>query len=465
MKILQAIILLLFSGNLLAQSHKYTIEVHYNLYSTDFDNNEYLYRTNQIKIKKSKKVNQLITELESIKSVNKLFAETKIDTTTIRENPKHLLKYYDNKYIGWNIQQVDYISDKLSQLETHKENFLSYLDLGCCVNMHQRYRDEYSIKLFENDLLIETYTSRKSLRNTKKIPWTNSNNTKNYNPFIDKILFDLIGSKRQYQEMMDSENLTKYLVTKIMDYHEPTLYKLSAYDYLDELKELKSDFEILNIGEEYGRGRYIWNDAKTYYARLTNASMLPQVNIMFLATKEEKSIYSRDSIKSDYNSIIKRVQKMEFLTNYLNKNPSVRLDIYYYNNKPINDYNIDSFNKNSEQWIKHDNFLESIKKYKNEEPKPAFANEDAISVSKQLYCGCNYRFEKDFVEKAIFIELNNKDTKENSVWYLMPDNTVLLYLMQGEKVLNYAYTEFGESIGLQYPCVLFDFKGNILDKK
>jgi len=465
MKTLHTIILLLFTGTLFAQSSKQTVEVHYNLYATDFDNQEYLYQTRKLNYKQSKKVNQLLTELKNTKSINQIFIETKIDTILIKQNPEQLIKFYDNKYIGWNTQQVTFISEKLSQIETYKKYFESYLELGCCVHMHQRYRDEYVIKVFENGTLTNTFTSRKSFPNTKKIPWTDVNDLKNYNQNVDKLFFEIIGSKKRHQELMTGNELTKYLVTKIIDYHNPTLYELSAFDYFKELDELKSDFEILNIGEVYGRGRYIWNEPKTYYARLTNNLMMPQVNIMFLATKEGKSIYSRDSIKSDYKDIINRVQKVEFLMNYISQNQSVRLDIYYFNNKPINDYNIDNFNKNPDQWVKHDIFLKRIKKYDNVEPKPTYANEDAIRVSKQLYCGCNFRFEQEIVGKAVFIELNDKDAKENSVWYLLPDNTVLLYLMQGKKVLDYEYTGFGKFPGIQYPCVLFDLKGNIIERK
>lgn len=456
MKTLQTIILLFFSGIIFAQSPKYTIEVQYNLYLTNFDNVEYLYKTNQIKVEKSKKVDQLITELKNTKSINNIFGDAKIDTISIIQNPKQLIKFYNDKYISWNIKQIDYISEKLSQIETYKKHFADYLELGCCVGMHQSYRDEYIIKVFENNSLIDTYSSRKSLPNTKKIPWTNSNRSLNYNILIDKILFKLIKDKKKFNKTIIGDELTKYLVTKIIDYHKKTLYELSAFDYLEELSELKSDFEILNIGEIYGRGRYIWNEPQTYYARLTNNLMLPQVNIMFLATKEGKSIYSRDSIKSNYKDIINRIQKIEFLMNYIKSNQSANLDIYYFNNKPINDYNIDNFNKTPEQWLKHDKFLEGIKKHEKE---------DAIRISKQLYCGCNFRFEKQFVEKAIFIELNNKVDKENSIWYLLPDNTILLYIMQGEKVLDYEYTEFGKNRGIQYPCVLFDLKGNIIDRK
>ena len=465
MKTLHTIILLLFTGTLIAQSSKQTIEIHYNLYATGFDNQEYLYQSKQLNIKSLKKVNQLLTELNNIKSINQIFIETKIDTIFIKQNPRQLIKFYDDKYIGWNAQQLNFISEKLSQIETYKKYYENYLELGCCVLMHHRYRDEYVIKIFENGILTNTFTSRKSLPNSKKLPWTNNKDLKNYNQNVDKLFFEVIGSKNQYQELMVGNELTKHLVTKIIDYHKLTLYELSAYDYFIELNELKSDFDILNIGEVYGRGRYIWNEPKTYYARLTNSLMLPQVNIMFLATKDGKSIYSRDSLKSDYKDIINRVQKVEFLMNYVSQNQSVKLDIYYFNNKPINDYNIDNFNKNPNHWIKHDKFLESIKKYENVETKPTYANEDAIRVSKELYCGCNFRFEKELAQKAIFIELNNQDNKENSVWYLLPDNTVLLYIMQGEKVLDYNYKEFGKFKGIQYPCVLFDLKGNIIDRK
>lgn len=86
MKILHTIILLLFTGALIAQSSKQTIEVHYNLYATDFDNQEYLYQTKRLNIKHSKKVNQLLTELDNIKSINQIFIETKIDTILIKQN-------------------------------------------------------------------------------------------------------------------------------------------------------------------------------------------------------------------------------------------------------------------------------------------------------------------------------------------------------------------------------------------
>lgn len=464
MKLFQTILLIFFSGVLFSQNSKVTINITYNLYATDFDDNESLYKTHRIDIKKSEKINALIAELKNQKSINQLFAETKIDTTTVIENPKTLIKYYDDKYIGWNSQQINYISEKLNNINNFKEYFSDYLELGCCVGMHQRYRDEYVIKIYENNNLIDTFTSRKSLPNSKKIPWKSSSNNLNYNISVDENFFDVIGSPKSIS-LMTGNKLMKFLVSKIIDSHKNKLYELSGYDYFDKLNELKTDFYVLNIGEIYGSGRYIWNESKTYYARLKNDLMLPRINIMFLATKEGKTIYSRDYIKSDYKNIINRVQGINFLTNYLKENPSTNLDIYYFNNKPINDYNIDSFNKNPTEWKKQDDYIESLKLNEKNNIKHTFDINEAIKTSERNHCGCNYRLDRSLAEKAIFIELNNKETKENSVWYLLPDNKVLLYIMQGEKVLGFDYTKFGKSKGIQYPCILFDLQGNIIDRK
>ncbi len=462
---LKIILFLFISGILYSQNNEYRIEVTYNLYATGFEGDEYLYLRNKSEITSSKKKNQLIQELNLNKSIDDVFKEIGIDTLKILNNPKSLIKLYKNDRIKWNKQQIEYITEKLSDLDTYMNNFSKLLSTNCCVHMHRRYRDEYVIEVFKDKLLINTFTSRKSLPNSRKVPWTNNQNEENFNTKIDEIFFDLINSPKSYDKLPNKSYLTKYFVTEIIDYHKPTLYDLSANDYIDEINELKSDFEILKMGEVYAGVWYIRNENKTFYARLKNSLMLPQVNMMFYAEKEKNTIFSRDSLKAEYKNIINRVQEIEFLTNYLKQNPNVRLDIYFFNNKPINDYNIDQFNSNPKKWVKHDQFLERNKKYENIEPKPSYANEDAIRVSKQLYCGCNFRFERKFAEKAIFIELNNKETKEYSVWYLLPDNTVLLYGMQGEKVLDYNYKEFGKYKGIQYPCVLFDLKGNIIDKR
>jgi hypothetical protein len=228
--------------------------------------------------------------------------------------------------------------------------------------------------------------------------------------------------------------LLKYLVNKIVDNNMQSLYKLSAYSYQKEIEELKTDFDIISFEEVYGRGRYIWDEPKTMRVVLKNQLMLNNVSLIFLDSKQGNTIYSRDSIKKDYKQIIKRIQSISFITDYLKTNPNSKLDIYYFNNKGINKYNIESVNKNPTDWKKHDVFLESIKRYDTLAIKPSYANEEAIGVSKQVYCGCNFRFDRSYIEKAIFFEIED-DNKNNSIWFLLPDDKVLLYRKQPSKYL------------------------------
>ena len=70
----------------------------------------------------------------------------------------------------------------------------------------------------------------------------------------------------------------------------PTLYKYSAYSYKPEIDELKTDFEIISFEEVYGRGRYIWDEPKTMKVVLKTQSMLNNINLAFLASKQGNTV-------------------------------------------------------------------------------------------------------------------------------------------------------------------------------
>src|SRR5207245_2015854 len=118
---------------------------------------------------------------------------------------------------------------------------------------------------------------------------------------------------------------------------------------------------------------------------------------------------------------------------YLKTHINTQLDIYYFNNKGINDYNVESINKNPKEWAKHELWLKNLEWDSLHNIKNNFDVNESIKVSEHLYCGCNYKFNRSYVEQAIFFEI--MDDKENSsIWFLFPDNKVLLYLMQGDTV-------------------------------
>ena len=459
------IILILLGKNIYSQTLNSKIEITHNIYASGFDTDEYLYSTNKLEVKEKSNIKKLLSEINNNQTFDYIFENSQIDTLKIKNNPLELVQYYKELRIDWNNHQKEFISKKLRNVNTYKDYYKEYINNGCCVTMHQRYRDEFIIKIWENGILTSELKSRKSIGGFK-IPWTNIlNNTKNYNFNIEKIVLKEFGLHKKIRKPLRGKNLLKYLSNKIIDYNITEIYKLSAYTYYNEIKELETEFEIKYFGEVYGRGRYIWDEPQTFKIKLHNKKMLPNINLIFLASKTGKTIYSRDSIKNNYLEIVNRIQSIDFIVEYLKNNSESTLDIYFFNGKNINEYNIENVNGNPENWEKQDKYIESLKWYETSDIKPSFDINKAIKTSEKNYCGCNYRFKREFFEKSIFFEIRNKN-KDSSVWFLLPDGRVLLYLMQGVKVLNYDYTAFGNKYsGMQYPCKIFDENGKIIERK
>ena len=409
------------------------------------------------------KVKQLLFEIYNPNNELDLLTKFDIDTAWIKNNPEKLLKLYSNKRynLSWNQQQKEYIFEKLIDLNSYKQILMRYLSNGV-YTMHNPYRQEFVVQFYTNGLVSNQIKSRKFVWGYQ-MPWINLENDTIYNPNIEVLLKPYTDNKKTTKHLK-GKNLLKYLINELINKNVSSLYKLSAHSFIEEIEELKTDFTIVSFEEVYGRGRYIWNEPKTMKVTLKNDLMLPNVYLQFLAHKVGATIYSRDSIKKDYEEIISRVQSISFIMDYLGQNSDTKLDIYYFNNNSINEYNIDGVNKNPTEWKKQDDYIESLKWYERRNIEPTFDIEKAIKTAEKNYCGCNYRFDYDFISKAIFFELSNRETKESSIWFLLPDNRVLLYIMSGSSVLNYSYELFGESRGLQYPCVLFTIDGKIIER-
>jgi hypothetical protein len=273
----------------------------------------------------------------------------------------------------------------------------------------------------------------------------------------------LLNSQKKINEPLHGKGLLKHLADNIVQRNSDTLHKLAPYTYQKEIDELQPTFKVVSFSEMTGYGGYHGN-GPLIEVILHNSTMLSNLNVQFLATISGNTIYSRDSVIRDYKKLVERVQSIEFITKYFKANPSETLDILYFNNHPINQYNIDGVNKNPEEWKKQDAYIKSLDWYKENNQTPSFNVSEAIKISERLNCGCNYRFPNEFIQKAICFIIDDKE-KNHSRWLLLPDNTVLLYLMQGERVLNYSYSDFGEYPGVQYPCIRFDSTGKIIPKK
>lgn len=438
-----------------------------NLYGTErfsmlLKGNHYI--LNGERIAKSKIVGFLSAIKEPSNTDNSLL-KYQIDTSWIKNNASELLTYYSNKKsFAWNEKQREAIYKELTDLNNYKKELNSFLYSGCCYTMHNSYKNEYIIQVYLKDAITEEIKSRKYVWGYK-MPWTNKSGDTLFNYDIEKKLEKILRTKSTTQEPLKGNKLLGYLVNRIIDNNQSTLYVLSAYSYLREIEELKSDFEILAFNEVQGRGRYIWNEPATIRVRLRNKYMLDNVNLVFLASETGNTIYSRDSLKKDYKRYVDRVQSIEFISSYLKSHPDTRLDIYYFNNKGINNYNIESINKNPKEWKLHDDYLKSLQTSQKLGVKFSFDIDQAIKTSEQVHCGCNYRFERDYLEQAIFFEIRD-DAGNSSIWFLLPDDKVLLYIMDSSRTLNFKRSDFNSTkeYGLIYPCALFDKNGNRVTK-
>lgn len=422
------------------------------------------YILNGERISKFKNVDFLSAINETSNKDNSLL-KYQIDTNWIKNNASELLTYYSNKKsFAWNEKQKEAIYKELTNTDNYRIELTNYLSSGCCYTMHNSYKNEYIIQVYVKVRVTEEIKSRKYVWGYK-MPWTNKSGDTLYNYEIEKELGKILRTKSKTQEPLKGDKLLGYLVNRIVDNNQSSLYVLSAFTYLNEIEELKSDFEILSFNEVQGRGRYIWNEPATMRVRLKNKYMLDNVNLVFLASQTGNTIYSRDSLKKDYKRYIDRVQSINFISSYLKSHPDTRLDIYYFNNKGINDYNIESVNKNPKEWKLHDDYLNILETSQKLGVKFSFDIDQAIKTSEQVHCGCNYRFDRGYLEQAIFFEIRD-DARNSSIWFLLPDDKVLLYIMDSSTTLDFKRSDFNSTkeYGLIYPCALFDRNGNRMTK-
>lgn len=459
-----------------AQTLPDSIVISQNMFVNNFQGGDASYKSKKFSINKkndklylnnkkvpTSKILDFLHELKNQENYSYSLSNFGLDTVWIKQNPEELLKLYSDKSrVVWNKEQKEFIYQKLTNLDEFVKAHKQQLSSGCCYTMHHSYKEQYDIQVFNDGISNIKMKSRKFVWGYW-MPWTNAKGDTLYSSNLEIKLRGLIKQKGG-KTILEGDPLLKRLVNSIVDFYMPSLYELSAFTFLNEIEELQDDFEIISFEEVYGRGRYIWNEPRAFKIVLKNDKMFSNVYLNFIASKKGKTIYSRDSLKTEYQEILSRVQSIEFLKDFLTKNEQSQLDIYYFNNQGINEYNIDSYNKNPEEWARHDAFGKSLDWYKTSNIKPTFDLDEAIATSQKLHCGCNFRFDRRIVEQSIFFEIHDEEGN-SSIWFLMPDDTVLLYLMQGTKVLNYCYSEFGNLTGLQYPCVLFSNDGRILGKK
>lgn len=405
-------------------------------------------------------IRALLGALKDPQNNTSLFKRFGIDSNRIKFDPAGLLARFADKKkkITWNSAQKTFIYTKLSDPALFERKLREYLSYGGGYSMHQNYKSVYSIQVFTDGRAVNSLSSRSYVWGYK-MPWKNEAGDSIYNFAIENAVRRVLQDGKRTGGPRTGNQLIAYLVNEIIDDNVRTLYQLSATSFKKEIDELTSDFQVVAAEENYGLGRYV-KESGVMRIKLHNDRMLPNVFLFFMASREGASIYSRDSVKRDYQHYIDRIQSIRFLSNYLKKNADARLDIYYFNNKGIADYQIHQVNNDAVGWARHDKWVELLRQSEQYGLPSNFDTVQSIRNSRQNDCGCNYRFDRRYMEQAIFFEL--KDAAGNtSIWFLLPDNKVLLYLMDRAGIMQFNRADFGVTgYGLTYPCALFDLEGN-----
>ena len=72
--------------------------------------------------------------------------------------------------------------------------------------------------------------------------------------------------------------------------------------------------------------------------------------------------------------------------------------------------------------------------------------------------------DNEYLKESIVFDLEDED-KLQSTWILLPDNTLVLYILDSDSIFNYSRKGLGfdQEHSLIEPCKKFDRKGNIIN--
>jgi hypothetical protein len=379
-----------------------------------------------------------------------------IDTDWIKQHPAEILASSPKKtYFRWNDAQKALIFKELTTIGNYKSALEEYIQEGCCYSMHQFYRKDFTIGFYLKEKLIGQLTSRK-FNWGFAFPWTDQHGQQHFDARIDNALAKLLDSKRP-PKLLKGKVLLQRLAKRIVEINERDLYKLAPRSYEKEISELRAEFRILSTDDLYGYGGY-WGNGGLIQVILHNDQLPAGVNIEFLASQNNNTIYSRDSVISKYKDAVDRVRSIRFLMDHLAAHPKESLNILFFDNRTINDYNIDAVNTNPAQWKRHDDYVKSLNWYKERNVKPSFDINKSIKVSESNDCGCNLRLQSDLINKSIMFIIYEAG-EYSSRWLLLPDNTVLEFSTEvGKLQLS------GQDNGPVDHCLLFDLDGRLLTR-
>ncbi|HVS90478.1 MAG TPA: hypothetical protein VHE59_00500 [Mucilaginibacter sp.] len=395
---------------------------------------------------------------------NKNYTQLKLsnfgyENNWVTTHPNTLFSYVRNKYKHWTESQIAFAKAQL----TNPDNYQKALN-------RLILKEGYAVlaidggSSFDVTLYYQGYKAVfvKASENPLGMPW-HIDSANSFNPAIPELLARLIPNRKwsNQSRFNASKSLMKELARQIYDDNcETKMRELSALSFTKEIGELKRKFNVASVVEYAYYSRYISPKGQTFLITLKNDSLPQGAQILYFLSRVNNTLYSRDFLFKDFDRIKSQVERVRFIIDFLKANTSRKLNIGYFDNKAVSESNIEGFNTDPKKWEEHDKMAKIFASIHTSETDSA--RQENNKVSLQVDCGCNFRFNNNYLKKAIFLELIDED-RNSSVWILMPDGTPILWFFDGERVYKYPYQVFGtDGRSIQYACKKFNLDGTIV---
>jgi len=380
----------------------------------------------------------------------------------IIKNNERLFGFVKKERDHWTAEQITFVKQQLSNYDNYQKAINSVVgqegiyiiakDGGTGFEATFYYKDNKTINVTADE-------------NPFGMPWS-IDSKKSYNPSIPKLFSEILPANRAFNN--SRFNSFNYLMPELSrtifdDICVNKMNELAALEFLKEINELKTKYNIINASEYGYRDGYISGMKQVIKIKLHDSTMLENLYIDLYLTRQRKTLYSRDSILIKGKTLVNTVQSIPFIKKYLLADTSRKLMINFENSASINAQVIDGFNNTPEHWKQSDLWTASLRRDDSLGRKNSFNTEEAIKTSIQLDCGCNFRLKNDFLKKGIFFVIHDENKKDWSTWVILPDSTIVLWWIEGNDFSDFGCKDLGaDKSSFHYVCKKFGSNGEII---
>lgn len=362
----------------------------------------------------------------------------------LTSNQDSLCSYVKDKYKHWTEIQKQFVMSELLKVDNYNKALRRSILGEGYIPLSRHSGSEFKLTFYYSGETVEVNASE----NLFGLPWKKQS-LNIFNTNVPNIISKILPENKSFNKerfKRATNNILKMLARQIYDDEcSSNVERLAPLAFAKEISELEPYFKIIASKEYPYYGRYIKSDSQTFRITLKNDLMKQGVSMQYFISRNGNTLYARDSLLKKYQSIIARVQNIKFLMEFLNSDTSRKVEIGFFNDRAFNDYNIDGFNKNPTEWAKYDEMVKLIPSQKE------YIN---------LYCGCNFRLENEYLKNSIFFELID-ESNEKSIWVLLPDETPVLWFFEGSNAYKYSYKDYKtKGVSVQYACEKFDSEGH-----